>query len=93
MAVSETLAVEQFHRWTAKTSSSVVSTEEEPPPSSSVLLQPPGVVTEPLQFNIKDGVRQVQELTSHLGNMDDPIDVGTAKEDRGLTMFISYPVS
>jgi len=46
-----------------KTSSSVASTEEEPPPSISALRQPPGVVTEPLQFSIKDGVRLAQELT------------------------------
>ena len=63
LVVSETLAVELFHRWMAKTSLSVASTVEEPPPSISALLQPPGVVTEPLQFSIKDGVRQVQELT------------------------------
>ena len=61
--VSETLAAEQFRRWMAKISWFVASTEEEPPPSISALRQPPGVVTEPLQFNIKDGVRQVQELT------------------------------
>jgi len=63
LVVSETLAAELFHRWMEKTSSSVASTEEEPPPSISALRQPPGVVTEPLQFSIKDGVRLAQELT------------------------------
>jgi len=41
----------------------VASTEEEPMPSISALQQPPGVVTEPLQSSIKDGVQPAQELT------------------------------
>ena len=91
--VSETLAVEPSLRWMVEVSWSGISIEEERTLFLSAHWKPWSAIIDSLLCNIKDGVRQVQELTWPTGSTDDPIDVGTAKEAHGLTTCTLYPVS
>ena len=93
MAVSETLAVEPFHKWMAKIFFSGTSTEGEVTLSSSALQQQRSVGTELLQSSIRDGALQDRGLTSLTASMVDTTDVETAKVVRGLMTCISYEVS